>query len=280
MYIPSIGSLTPNASGSRVFYNLTADRVFDCEAYDTDGHRATDSTRVTVEQYSYTAPTCSLFASPINISTGGDSTLTWTTTNANAVTLSGMGSTPLNGTKVIYNLQNSTTYTLTATGPGGTATCTRTINVSEPYQPPVVSPTQVRPSCQIYPVYINRDVTTNGGGAILNWTAQNATTAILTDHGTVNNVVGTQFVKPTETKTYTLTVFNDGYRASCSTRISVLDRTIIDYTPTGSVTLTGVPYTGADDYISVILLLLTLFTLSFVVFFYRHHIWQVVAPKR
>ncbi len=280
MLIPSIGTITPNSSGSRTFYNLIDDRVFECRAYDDDGHLGTDSTQVTVEQYSYTPPTCSLFASPINITTGGDSTLSWNTTNATSVTLSGMGSVPLNGTKILYNLQNSTTYTLRASGPNGTATCTRTVNVSEPYQPPVVPPSKVRPTCQIYPIYINRDITSTGGGAILTWTAQNATLATLTDHGTVNRVTGTQFVKPTESKTYTLTVYNDGYRASCSTLITVNNRIITDYTPTGSVSLTGVPYTGAEDYISVILLLLTLLTLSFVIFFYRHHIWKVVAPKR
>ncbi len=278
MSIPSIGSLTPNITGSKVFYNLTSDRTFECTAYDADGHVATDTTSVSVEQYNYTPPMCTLFASPLNITKGGDSTLTWSTTNATSVTLTDLGSAPLNGSRVLYNLQGSKTYTLTATGPGGATTCTRRVNVTEPYQPPVVPPTKVRPSCQIYPVYVNRDITANGGGAILQWTAQNAATATLTDHGSVNSVTGTQFVKPTESKMYTLTVFNDGFRASCSTYITVAQRTITDYSDK-YVNLTSVPYTGAEDYVTLILLTLALLTLSFIAFFYRHHIKHFVARK-
>ncbi|MCD5384542.1 MAG: hypothetical protein LRZ97_01340 [Candidatus Pacebacteria bacterium] len=76
-----------------------------------------------------------------------------------------------------------------------------------------------------------------------------------------------------DSKTYTLTVFNDNYRATCSTHITVAQHIITEYTPTGYVTLTGVPYTGAEDYIYLALLFVILLTVSFGIFFYRDKFW-------
>ena len=75
------------------------------------------------------APTAALSASPTSISSGGSSTLTWSTTNATSVSIdNGVGTVPASGTISVLPAA-TTTYTLTATGPGGTATATATVTV-------------------------------------------------------------------------------------------------------------------------------------------------------
>jgi peptidoglycan-associated lipoprotein len=80
-------------------------------------------------------PTANLQASPTTIQRGGSVTLTWSTTNATSVSLSpGIGNVSAEGTQRV-NPQDSTTYTLTATGPGGTADANVHITVSAPPPP-------------------------------------------------------------------------------------------------------------------------------------------------
>ena len=52
-------------------------------------------------------------ASPLNIAPGGSSTLSWTTTGATTVSISGVGSVTPNGSTEVTPTQ-TTTYTLTA----------------------------------------------------------------------------------------------------------------------------------------------------------------------
>ena len=87
------------------------------------------------------APTIDSFsASPTSIILGSSSTsstLTWTTTNATSVTISGISGTLNPDGSTIVNPTATTTYTLTATGPGGTVTSNPvTVTV---YTPPTVS---------------------------------------------------------------------------------------------------------------------------------------------
>ena len=72
-------------------------------------------------------PTATLTASPTTIDAGQSSTLTWTTANADTVTLNG-ASVNTSGTQSVSPAQ-TTTYTLTATGPGGTVTVSVTVTV-------------------------------------------------------------------------------------------------------------------------------------------------------
>ncbi len=74
-------------------------------------------------------PTAKLSASPATITAGQTSTLTWTTTNATTVSIDqGIGTVSPSGTTVV-SPTNTTKYTLTATGPGGTATASTTVTV-------------------------------------------------------------------------------------------------------------------------------------------------------
>jgi peptidoglycan-associated lipoprotein len=81
-------------------------------------------------------PTVTLSASASNIQRGESTTLNWTSTNATSLTLSpGIGNvSPEGNTRVTPT--DSTTYTLTATGPGGTADSAVRIGVAVPPPPP------------------------------------------------------------------------------------------------------------------------------------------------
>jgi len=74
-------------------------------------------------------PTVTLSADPESIQIGESSTLTWTSTNAETVTIDqGIGNVDPSGS-VSVSPAETTTYTITVEGPGGTATDTATVNV-------------------------------------------------------------------------------------------------------------------------------------------------------
>jgi hypothetical protein len=71
-------------------------------------------------------------ANPLTINAGQSSTLSWTTTNATTVSISGIaGTQPANGS-VSVSPTATTNYTLTATGAGGTASATTQVTVVAP----------------------------------------------------------------------------------------------------------------------------------------------------
>ena len=77
-------------------------------------------------------PTVDLQASTTIIQRGEAVTLTWSSTNATSLTLSpGIGNVPAEGTQRVTP-QDSTTYTISATGPGGSADANVRITVSAP----------------------------------------------------------------------------------------------------------------------------------------------------
>src|SRR5215469_17055965 len=92
---------------------------------------------VTPPPPSPTAPTATLAASPCVIEQGQSTQLTWKTGNAEAVTIEGLGDVGASGTGTVTP-DASTTYTLTAKGPGGTQEASARITVNP------------RPSAQLY----------------------------------------------------------------------------------------------------------------------------------
>ena len=79
-------------------------------------------------------PTITFQADPTSIDKGDTSTLTWSTTNATQVTIAPeVGTVTAEGsTKVTPG--DSATYTITATGPGGSADASVRITIAEPRQ--------------------------------------------------------------------------------------------------------------------------------------------------
>jgi peptidoglycan-associated lipoprotein len=76
------------------------------------------------------APVASLTASPETIHRGQSSTLTWRTENATAVIIDHIGNVAALGSEIVSPTQ-STTYQLTAKGPGGSTQASVLVTVTE-----------------------------------------------------------------------------------------------------------------------------------------------------
>lgn len=122
--LPASGSLSVSPPTTTT-YTLTATGP---------GGTTTATTSVIVTPPSTTTPAISSFiATPAQLVAGEATTLSWSTTHADSVTVTpgAGGSLPASSTLSVTPAQ-STTYTLTATGAGGTATATVTITVTPP----------------------------------------------------------------------------------------------------------------------------------------------------
>jgi len=75
------------------------------------------------------APTATLAASPDVILQGQSTTLTWQTNNASDITIDGLGTVSASGSKTVMP-NSSTTYTLTAKGPGGSQNASARVTVN------------------------------------------------------------------------------------------------------------------------------------------------------
>ncbi len=81
-------------------------------------------------------PQATLSVSPDAIQRGGSATLTWSTQNATSANIDGIGSVQTSGSQAV-SPDSSTTYHLTAQGPGGMAEATARLTVSAPPAAPV-----------------------------------------------------------------------------------------------------------------------------------------------
>jgi hypothetical protein len=79
---------------------------------------------------STTPPTASLSASPASITAGQSATLSWSTANATSVSISPQVGTVATSGSVVVTPAQTTTYTLTASGSGGTVTRTASVTVT------------------------------------------------------------------------------------------------------------------------------------------------------
>jgi hypothetical protein len=83
-------------------------------------------------------PTLTFSATPASIIQGGSTSLSWTSSNADSVSIdNNLGVQPANGS-VIVSPKSTTAYVATATGPGGTVSSTFKVDVSNA-PPPTVS---------------------------------------------------------------------------------------------------------------------------------------------
>ncbi|RJR13118.1 hypothetical protein C4585_02560 [Candidatus Parcubacteria bacterium] len=167
-------------------------------------------TTVTVNTVTPDVPSCDISANPSKINKGGTSTLSWTSENATSATINqGIGSVNKNGSKNV-SPNETKTYKMTVTGPGGTANCQTTVTVK------TVTPNA--PSCDIDASPSTID---EGEYSTISWTSDNATSASLNQGIGSVSVNGSRSVNPTNTKTYTLTVTGPGGTANCQTTVIV-----------------------------------------------------------
>jgi len=151
-------------------------------------------------------PTASITAAPDAVILGNASTLTWTSTNADKVSIApAIGVVDPNGSRAVTP-QETTTYTITATNDGGTATDSAQVVV---YIPPTVT-LSADPGSIIL-----------GNAATLTWSSTNADSATI-DQG-IGSVptAGSITVTPSQTTTYTITVTGPGGQATATAQVTV-----------------------------------------------------------
>lgn len=152
----------------------------------------------------------SLSASTTSVPHGGDNvTLSWSTTNAGSVSISGIGGVGASGSTSVF-VNSNRTFTLTATAAGGSDTCTVSVTVQPP--PPVAKCDSLTASRTTVPH--------NGGNVALTWKTTNATSAHLSGVGNVNtNGDVTVFVD--SNKTFTLTATGTSGSDTCTVSITL-----------------------------------------------------------
>lgn len=170
------------------------------------GGTATASVTVTV---TYPVPTVSISADAETILVGESTTLTWTSEHADTCVIEpGVGSVDVNGS-IAVSPTETTSYTIAATGPGGTATDNVTIHVNDPSAPPTVT-------FDASPASIAQ-----GESSTLSWTSTNAQSAHIDNGIGVVSVDGSTTVSPEHTTTYTITVIGPNGAASAQATVSV-----------------------------------------------------------
>jgi flagellar motor protein MotB/uncharacterized cupredoxin-like copper-binding protein len=170
-------------------------------------------------------------ANPVTIAPGQQSTLSWTTTGAATVSISGLGSEGLNGSATVQPAQ-TTTYTLTATSSDGHAvTAPVTVTVAPGTIPQIV-------------VFVANPQTISAGqSSKLCWQVNGATAISITPGvGSNLNANDCATVSPQQTTTYTLTASNATGQIQANTTVNVGQVEIISFTATPSFsTLQGSP---------------------------------------
>ncbi len=148
----------------------------------------------------------SFTATPVSITLGQSSTLSWTATGATTLSISGIGT--VTGTSRVVSPTVTTTYTLTATNGGGSVSSSLTVTVNAP-PPPLISAFSASPTA------INL-----GQTSTLSWTVTGATTLSISGIGTVTGT--SRVVTPTATTTYTLTATSPYGTASQSLTVTIV----------------------------------------------------------
>jgi hypothetical protein len=190
--VPLSGSMTVRPAGTTT-YTITATGV---------NGTAEASATVALDQ----TPLVDLTASAATVEKGGTVTLRWRSINADSAFIQGIGGVPVNAGAVIA-LNKTSTFLITVTGPGGTATDSVTITVIEPV--PTISIIAIPET-----IYL-------GESAALGWLSENADMVVMEpDFGEVI-LKGSRIVYPIETTTYTVTATGPGGTAGASITVEV-----------------------------------------------------------
>lgn len=185
-------------------YTFTSDHGFSC------------SRKLTVEVPK--KPSCTLSASPASRKPGQNFTLSYTTQRATSASINrSVGSVELpRGNKSLSAPAQTTVYTMTVRGQGGTETCNATILVDD---------VNDAPSCSIS-VPSPKD---RGEAVTLSYNTLNATSASINQGiGSVSVPSGTHnFNAPNQTTTYTMTVQGTaGRSATCNDTLTINPATL------------------------------------------------------
>ncbi len=170
-------------------------------------------------------PTISSFtASSLSIKAGDSVTLSWTVTNAQSLSISGVGDVT-GKTSVVVIPKSNTVYTLSATSSAGTVSSALTINIATASAPIITSFTTSAASIA------------SGGSATLTWNVSNATTIIISNIGTVTGT--SKVVTPSVNTTYTLTATNASGSTISSVTINIAPAPVIASFSASAATITN-----------------------------------------
>jgi hypothetical protein len=151
-------------------------------------------------------------ATPMNITAGQASTISYSTVNATSVSITPGGSVGQSGS-IVVTPTTTTNYLLTATGQAGTttATCSVSVTVTAGTVPQIIS-------FSATPGTINA-----GQTSTVVWAVQNATSVSISP-GFTNPVplTGSQVVSPVATTTYTLTATNAAGSVNATATVNVI----------------------------------------------------------
>jgi hypothetical protein len=172
----------------------------------------------------------SFTASPSSLSPGQCSTLSFVTTSVQTASIdNGIGQREVdpslgNGSAQACP-QATTTYTLTATGPGGTLTKQVTVTVIQPGPSATftASPTSIA----------------SGQSSTLSWTTTNATSVSIDNGLGAEPLNGSLSVSPSATTTYTLTASGSGGTITRQATVTVLPLPTITFTASPSSITSG-----------------------------------------
>jgi phospholipase C len=208
-------SYTLSANGGTQTVSPVATTTYTASATGPGGKAYATTTVTVTGPPAPQAPTVTLTATPSSIIAGSSSALAVTATHATAVTLTGSdGSSYLlsanGGTQTVSPAAN-TTYTASATGPGGTASATTAVTVTQP--------------AATVTIVASRSSIAAGDSMTLSVTATHATAVTLTGSDGSSYVLsangGTQTVSPAANTTYTASATGPGGTASATTAVSV-----------------------------------------------------------
>jgi len=216
---PGIGSVSATSGSTQVQPSATT--TYTLTATNAANQTVNATVVVTVQAAPVPLPQIIMFnGSPLSITAGQSSTLSWTTANATAVTISGLGAEQPSGSVSTGPLQTTTTYTLTATGASGAmVTAVITIQVMPASVPQIVvftaSPQTINPGQSSQPC----------------WQVTGAT-SISISNGVGSNLQANacQTVSPQTTTTYILTATNAAGQIQASVTVNVGSTMITSFT--------------------------------------------------
>ena len=152
--------------------------------------------------------TVNISADPETIQLGESATLTWSSTHADTCIIEpGIGSVNVNGS-ILVSPTETTTYTISATGPGGTVTDSIVITVNDT-SAPLVS------------ISADPETILSGVSSTLIWSSSNADTCVIEPGIGSVDVNGSTQVAPTQTATYTITATGPGGTATNDVTVTV-----------------------------------------------------------
>ncbi len=216
--LSTIGAaFTDNGNGTGTFSwtpDFTQSGTYDV-LFTVDDGTDTDTETITItvndSQTTPPAPTVQISASPLTITDGQQTLLSWSSSNATTCEINGTTVT-LNGEDDPMSPTQDTLYTITATGPEGTAVDSVIVRViPQSLSIPAISFTA---DTQIVP---------KGNAVLLTWSTTNANYVYIDNGVNSTNTSDSESVSPEQTTMYTLTASGPDGSTSAKLLIKVTD---------------------------------------------------------